>query len=138
MKFFIPALLLFSLSVYGQSQPQADYHMNDGTARSGNPGTFTDDDANTLPDSKIQSGETAGVPDKTKSTTSGTGSSSKKEDESDLNQQATPVKGTSHGTGASSSSNDDELDMSTAPDSQRSVLGGEKVHLDDNREEEDE
>lgn len=130
MKFFIPTLLLFCLSVYAQSQPQADYHRNDGTARSGNPGTFTEDDANTLPDSNIQSGETAGVPDKTKSTSSGTGSIST-EHESDLNQQVTPVRGTSSGSGSSGQSDDEKLDMSTNPDSKRKMPDGQKAEFEE-------
>ncbi len=109
MKLLSILALLLSLS----ANAARTYHSNDGSAAPGNPGTFTKDDANSIPSGAIQSGETSGIPDGTKI---------QKE------EAKAPVK-------AGSTMEEEPLDMSTAPGSKRTTPNGEKVQMSEEEEE---
>lgn len=101
MKLISILALLFSVSAFSQSNSQStdpEYHKNDGSARPGNPGTFTPSDANSIENSP---------------------------EEKMLNKQEKQEQQ------AKPATEDRVLDMSTSPDSGRTLPSGEKVKMEE-------
>lgn len=111
MKLLAITALFLSLS----ASAARTYHSNDGSAQPGNPGTFTKDDANSIPSGSIQPGETSGVPDGTKI---------QKQEEKAVSDDK-----------SSKAHEEGSLDMSTMPQSKRTTPSGDQVQLSEEEEE---